>query len=155
MSTNIHARFFGLLKQLPHQSKEDLVWQYSNMLTDSLSEFIQKDPQGYTKMVNDLQAIANSMENEPKKQSQKPTKQTTSAITKKLRSGILYRLQKHGVDTTKWDNVNSFMQNPRIAGKKLYEMTDQEMMLFMPKLESILKKDKLKQEETERLTLMN
>lgn len=153
MSTNIHARFFGLLKQLPHQSKQDLVWQYSNMLTDSLSEFNQRDPQGYTRMVNDLQRIANSMD-EPK-QPKKTGIKTTSAITKKLRSGILTRLQKHGVDTTSWFKVNCFMENKRIAGKRLYEMTDQEMIEFIPKMESILKKDKLKQEETDRLCQMN
>ncbi|OFX62675.1 MAG: hypothetical protein A2066_18750 [Bacteroidetes bacterium GWB2_41_8] len=153
MSTNPHARFFGLLKQLPHQSKEDLVWQYSNMLTTSLSEFASKRPEAYTTMIRDLERTVNKME-EPK-QPQKPSVKTTSAITKKLRSGILTRLQKHGVDTTSWAKVNSFMENPRIAGQKLYEMTDQEMIDFIPKLVCILKKDKQRQEETERLTLMN
>ena len=150
MNASIHARFFGLLRLMPGQSKEDLVWEYSNMRTDSLSEFCETDPSGYARMVNDLQQIANSM----KKQEQ-PSKITTSAVTKQYRSAILKRLQKHGVDTTNWDRVNGFMENPRIAGKRLYEMTDQEMIEFIPKMENILKKDKKRQEETERLTLMN
>lgn len=153
MSTSIHARFFGLLKQLPGQSKEDLVWQYSNMMTDSVSEFFNRDPYGYARMVNDLQQIANSMKKH--EQPQQPAKKTTSAITKQYRSAILKRLQKHGIDTTNWDRVNSFLENPRIAGKRLYEMTDQEMIDFIPKMESILKKDRQHEEKIERMTLMN
>ena len=153
MNANPHAHFFGLLKKLPHQSKEDLVWQYSNMLTTSLSEFSRERPVAYADMIRDLERIANKME-EPK-QPQQPTKFTTSAITKQYRSAILKRLQKHGIDTTNWDKVNAFMENRRIAGKRLYEMTDQEMIDFIPKMQSILKKDKKHQEETERLTLMN
>jgi len=151
MSQNIHSRFYGLLSKLPNQSKEDIVWQYSDMMTDSLSEFHQRNPEGYARMINDLQFLANSME---KKETPSP-KTTASLTTKRLRSGILKRLQKHGVDTTSWDAVNSFMENSRIAGKRLYEMTDDEMIEFIPKMESILKKDKKQQEEIERLTLMN
>lgn len=153
MNVSIHARFFGLLRLLPGQSKEDLVWQYSNMATDSLSEFCTSNPEGYARMVNDLQQIANNMKKH--EQPQQPSKFTTSAITKQYRSAILKRLQKHGIDTTNWDKVNSFMENHRIAGKRLYEMTDQEMIDFIPKMESILKKDKKREEEIERMSLMN
>lgn len=151
MNPNIHARFFGLLKKLPSTSKQDLVWQYSNMLTDSLSEFHQRDPHGYARMIADLQQLANNMEQTEPEKPQQPDQRTT----KKLRSGILHRLQKHGVDTTKWACVNSFMENPRIAGKRLYDMSDDEMREFIPKLESILKKDKLYNQEVERQAQLN
>lgn len=138
-----HAAFFGLLRKLPHLSKSDLVWEYSNMLTDSLSEFHQLNPEGYAAMIYDLQKMAEKMKQNPKTE------------IKKLRSGILHRLQKHGVDTTNWNEVNRFMEQPRIAGKKLYEMSIDEMKDLIKKLENILKKDERKQAEIQRLTQQN
>lgn len=146
-TTSIHGRFYVLLKQLPYQSKQDLVWNYSNMLTDSLSEFYEKDPSGYRRMISDMQSMVNNME--------VPNEKGNDRTIKKLRSGILYRLQKHGVDTTDWDKVNRFMENPRIAGKRLYQMTEDEMRAFIPKMERILQKDAERQEQIDRLTQMN
>lgn len=59
---------------------------------------------------------------------------------KRQRSGVLKRLQKLGVDTTNWVAVNTFLRNPRIAGKSLYELSGDELQSLIPKLESILKK---------------
>lgn len=148
---SVHARFFMLLKQLPFLTKEELVWEHSGMLTESLSEYYRINPAGYNRMICDMQQTVDSM-----KQPQKKTgKKQTSEITKRLRSGVLHRLQKHGVDTTKWDCVNKFLEQPRIAGKRLYDMSDQELIELIPKLESILKKDKQREAEIERMTLMN
>ncbi len=144
--SNPHARFYGLLAKLPYSKKEDLVWQYSGMLTNSLSEFARKNPRGYERMINEMQLLANTL--------QIPDKPNKAEI-KRLRSAILHRLQKHGIDTTNWDKVNSFMQNPRIAGKRLYEMTEAEMQAFIPKMESILKKDLGYKTELDRLAKMN
>lgn len=147
----IHARFFMLLKQLPFLTKEELVWEHSGMLTESLSEYYRMNPAGYNLMIRDMQQTVDNM-----KQPQKQTgKQQTSEVTKRLRSGVLHRLQKHGVDTTKWDKVNAFLEQPRIAGKRLYDMSDQELIDLIPKLESILKKDKQHEAVIERMTLMN
>lgn len=145
----IHARFFMLLKQLPFVTKEELVWEHSGMLTESLSEYYRINPAGYNRMIRDMQQTVDNM-----KQPQK-TGSKTSETTKRLRSGVLHRLQKHGVDTTNWDRVNKFLEQPRIAGKRLYDMTDQELIDLIPKLESILKKDKQRESEIERMTLMN
>ena len=60
---------------------------------------------------------------------------------KRQRSAVLKRLQKLGIDTTRWDAVNCFLQNPRIAGKPLYELDSEELYALIPKLESILKKN--------------
>lgn len=144
---NPHARFYVLLNRLPQASKTELVWQYSNMRTDSLYEFYQTDRDGYNRMLADMQQLVNSV-----------TRQSGAANQqelKKLRSGILHRLQKHGVDTTDWNKVNSFMENPRIAGKRLYDLTEAEMRVLIPKLESILKKDKQQQADIARLTQLN
>lgn len=61
---------------------------------------------------------------------------------KKRRSAVLKRLQKIGIDTTEWKNVNDYLRSPRIAGKALYELDAQELEALIPKLESILKKQK-------------
>lgn len=124
----IHDKFFSLLSQMPGASKEDIVWQYSGMLTTSLREFYAKKPEEYKRMVAELQVRVNN-------------KGSQEQDIKRLRSSILHRLQKHGVDTTRWDCVNTFLQQPRIAGKMLFEMSLREMTDLIPKLEAILKKD--------------
>ena len=144
--TNVHARFYGLIKLFPHLTKEDVVWQYSGMMTTSLSTFYEKRPGKYFAMINDLQTIANGM---------KTPEQLASDVIKKLRSAILHRLQKHGVDTTNWSKVNSFLENPRIAGKRLYNMSEADMRAFIPKMESILSKDKIYNADIERQAKMN
>lgn len=130
MRTNPHKHFFELLEKLPGAEKESLVWQYSGMLTTSLREFLRVMPEEYKRMIADLQVKINN-QNKP----------LADAEIKKLRSSILHRLQKHGVDTTSWTCVNIFLQQPRIAGKRLYEMTSPEMLSLIKKLESILAKD--------------
>lgn len=77
------------------------------------------------------------------------------AEMKKLRSSILKKLQLHGVDTTDWTCVNRFLENPRIAGKRLYNMTNAEMQSLIKKLGSILSKDAYKRKELERITQQN
>jgi hypothetical protein len=126
----VHDKFFYLLNQMPGATKESLVWQYSSMLTTSLREFYQAKPEEYKRMVAEMEikvAASRKTYTEPEK--------------KRLRSSILLRLQKHGVDTTHWKNVNTFLLQPRIAGKMLFEMSVPEMKTLIPKLEAILKKD--------------
>jgi len=77
------------------------------------------------------------------------------AETKKLRSSILKKLQLHGVNTTDWTCVNSFLENPRIAGKRLYSMDHQEMHDLIKKLGSILTKDTDKRKKIESITQQN
>lgn len=131
---NPHARFYGLIGKMKGADKDQLVWRYSNMLTTSLSEFLEKRPADYQRMIYDMQKIVNT--------ASKSAYQEEREIKKK-RSAILLRLQKYGIDTTDWNIVNRFMSNPRIAGKTLGEMTADEMDMLIPKLESILNKDKL------------
>lgn len=61
---------------------------------------------------------------------------------KKKRSAVLIRLQRIGIDTTNWAAVNAYLRSPRISGKPLYELTTVELDMLIPKLESILKKQK-------------
>jgi hypothetical protein len=111
--------------QMPNADKEILVLSYSGGKTTSLREFYQSSQRGYYEMLNDLQRRINSVSIDE---------------IKKLRSAILHRMQKYGVDTTNWTNVNRFLSRPKIAGKCLYEMTANEMSALIPKLEIILRK---------------
>ena len=132
---NLHSRFFGILSKMPGANKEDIVWQYSHCLTNSLSEFLEKNPKGYWAMINDL-------ERRGVLHTPNTSNATNSTLVKSKRSAILHRLQMHGVDTTDWNKVNAFLEQPKIAGKRLYDMTIDEMQSLIPKLESILRKDK-------------
>ena len=145
-----HARFYVLLSQIPQSNKEDLIWEYSNLTTTSLSEFYEKKPKEYQLMISDMQRLANEIN------SQKPVVSDSNILElKRLRSAILKRLQKYGLDTTDWSVVNSFMRQPKIAGKTLGEMSIPEMHDFIKKMGSILAKDKIKQAEIKRLSELN
>lgn len=143
-----HARFYAVFGKMTGADKETLVWQYSNMLTTSLNEFKEKSPQGYNAMIIDL-------EKKFPKKPKETTRTEAEAETKKLRSGILHRLQKHGIDTTDWDCVNRFLESPKIAGKRLYNMTSDEMKDFIRKMESILKKDTELRQQIENTAKLN
>lgn len=136
------GKFYALLKQMPgvdmEQVKESLVWQFSGLRTYSLREMTGKE---YMEMLRHIENVIARKPNE--------------RVIKKLRSGILHRLQKHGVDTTSWDAVNSFLLNPRVAGKLLFEMSVEEMQALTGKLEAILEKDRKKQQDINRLMALN
>ena len=130
-TTGTHDKFFSLLRDLPGAEKEQIVWQYSNMLTTSLREFYAKDPEGYKYMLAEMQVKAN----------QAKGRKSVDPVLKTLRSSVLLRLQKHGVDTTEWKNINIFLLQPRIAGKLLFEMDADELRKLIAKMEQILRKD--------------
>jgi Holliday junction resolvasome RuvABC DNA-binding subunit len=136
---HVHGRFFAALKQMPGATKEDIVAAYTNGKTTSLSDFYYLNERGCRQMVSDLELKVKTLNTVSKLQ--------TDKIIKQKRSAILKRLQKHGVDTTDWRKVNAFLEQPKIAGKRLYEMTIDEMQALIAKLESILQKDKIYKEK--------
>ncbi|HBX46332.1 hypothetical protein [Limibacterium fermenti] len=151
---NPFAKFHVLLGQMPGVDKEEMVWQYSGLLTTSLREFYDKKPYEFGKMIEDMQRIVDEMNGKKPTQKRKAQSWDKTEL-KKLRSAVLHRLQKHGIDTTDWDRVNSFMHQPRIAGKTLGEMSIEELRKFIPKMESILVKDKTIRDEYKRLAQIN
>jgi len=144
-----YDRFFTLLSRLPHPDKDELkrelVWQFSGMLTESLKEFYEKNPEGYKRMLAHLQVEVEKLN---------PARFAREE-TKRLRSSILIRLQKFGIDTTNWATVNKFLESKKIAGKRLYNLTNDEMAALIPKLENILKKSAEQREAERELTLKN
>lgn len=63
---------------------------------------------------------------------------------KRRRSAALKRMQKIGIDTTNWANVDNFCLNPRIAGKRFARLSMEELAALIPKLENMLLKDEKK-----------
>lgn len=59
---------------------------------------------------------------------------------KKRRSGALKRMQLLGIDTTAWHNINTFCCDKRIMGKPFYDLTPEELLQLIQKLECIIDK---------------
>jgi hypothetical protein len=132
-------QFYALLKQMPNTDKEELVWQHSNMMTTSLREFYDKSPNGYTAMIVAMQNAIGHNE----------------AEVTRLRSAILHRLQKGGIDTADWATVNAYLRDKRIAGKPLYKLTIPEMNKLIKKLEVLLEKFRIRQEMLKKIQAQN
>jgi len=116
-----HSRFYALLKQMPHVTKEDIVYEWSDGGTTSLSEFAAMCPSLYQEMLKAMDNIVND-----------------PAAIKQARSGVLHLLQKIGVNTADWNAVNAYLESPKIASKRLYNLNLNELHQLRRKLESIL-----------------
>ena len=116
-----HSRFFALLKQMPHVTKEDIVYEWSGGGTTSLSEFAAMCPSLYQEMLTAMDNLVNDTE-----------------TIRKARSGVLHLLQKIGINTADWKAVNAYLESPKIAGKRLSELHLSELHQLRRKLESIL-----------------
>ena len=127
-----YARFYALLKQLPHADKDTLVWQYTQGRTKSLKEASKWE---YDVMCRDMERVVNNDNKVALKQ----------AALRKARSGVLHQLQIYGLDTTDWATVDAFCQNPRIAGKPFRELTIKDLNKVNKKIRVIIKKQKEKE----------
>ena len=116
-----HSRFYALLNQMRGVTKEDIVYEWSSGGTTSLSEFAAMCPSLYEEMLNQMNNLVND----------------TTAL-KQARSGVLLLLQKIGVNTADWKAVNAYLESPKIAGKRLYNLHLDELHNLRRKLECIL-----------------
>lgn len=147
---SIHSRFYALLAKMPGATKEVVVKQYIE--SGSLTELYMNRPKDYERMLCDMQNLTNDR---TPYVAQQDNVIPASQEVKKLRSAILHRLQKFGIDTTDWGRVNGFLELPRIAGKRLYMMNEEEMRAFIRKMESILVKEQAIREEEMRIARCN
>ena len=125
-----YSRFYALCKAAGvdlSQYKEDLVSQFTDGRTVSLREMSDSE---YEEMCDCLQSGRRRTE----------TKADYLERRRKMRSAVLNRMQRLGVDTTDFDRVNAFCQNPRIAGKPFGMLTPEELERLDPKLEAMLRK---------------
>lgn len=61
----------------------------------------------------------------------------TDKEVRRLRHKCLRIMGEIGVDTQDWENVNKFVLNPRVAGKHLYDMDENELRALRLKLYAI------------------
>ena len=124
------ARFFSLFNKMENpddELKQELVGTFTGGRTTSLREMKADE---YNKMCDSLQAAQYG-------QSEADFK----AEIKRLRSAVLKRLQKMGIDTTDFSKVDNFCLNPRIAGKVFRQLSKEELSSLIPKLAAIARKD--------------
>jgi hypothetical protein len=124
------SQFFALFNKMQNadeELKQELVGTFSAGRTTSLREMT---PDEYRRMCESMQAALCG-------QSEADFK----AEIKALRSAVLKRLQKMGVDTTDWAKVDKFCLNPRIAGKLFRHLSKEELKDMIPKLAAISRKD--------------
>lgn len=128
-----YARFYALLNNVQtgdkQDFKEEMVAQFTKGRTSSLREMTNTE---YNLMCDSIDPKVNKVLRE-------------RTEIKADRSAVLKRLQKLGVDTTDWNKVDAFCLNKRIAGKKFYELSCDELKGMIPKLIAIAKKDKEKE----------
>lgn len=124
---NYH-RFYASLNRLPggntEDMKETLVSSFTDGRTTSLKEMTQKE---YNAMCASLEERTGMKEQ-----------------LKKKRSLCLKLMQKAGIDTTDWQRINAFCEDPRIAGKVFARLTSEELEKLSVKLRSIQRKGGLK-----------
>lgn len=85
------------------------------------------------------------------------TKTEVTSRTRTLRSDVMVTLDKLGVyaENGDWQRVNAFLMNPRIAGKLLYQMNDDELLALNRKLRAMLAKKAEQDTEINRLKMLN
>ena len=134
-----YARFYSLLKQMPGAGtmdttslKEDLVWQFTNLRTQSLKEMRESE---YNNMCAHMQQVVDKHNAKMKK----PLSEQERAL-KAARSAVLTRLQKIGIDTTDFGKVDQFCMINKIAGKLFRHLTLEELKDLIPKLEAMMAK---------------
>ena len=82
---------------------------------------------------------------------------SASEDTRNLRSSILTLLTRLGVYNTSddWAAVNQFMMDKRIAGKLMYQCTDDELRILKRKLHNIIRKTEADAKDEKRFMRLN
>lgn len=73
---------------------------------------------------------------------------------RRLRSGVLHRLQRMGIDTTDWEAVDAFCLQPRIAGKRFCALSPDDLRALTRRLEALAGKGYVRKAETPGHTIL-
>lgn len=119
------GRFYSAFHRLtihgePDEAKRQFVLQYTAGRTDSLKEMNRKE---YTDLCIAMEGMNGTRDE-----------------LKRRRSIALKLMQKLGVDTTDWAQINDFCRHPRIAGKPFGQLSIDELIELAIKLRSIKRK---------------
>ena len=130
---NDYSRFYALLKKHPMADKEELVSQYTGGRTTHVSQ-MKKD---------EFIALCDMLQYGSEQE------QTARNLAlKRARSAALLRIGRLGINTIdNWEGINAFVSSPKIAGKKFYDLSTDELKALTSKLESIIRKGGLKKAE--------
>ena len=133
------ARFYALLgrmsfgsQSLEKEFKRRIVEQCTDGRTASLREMTREE---YEVMCNAIELLQNDV-----------VRQMQSGL-KHNRSVCLKLMQQLGIDTTDWARINSFCENPRIAGKPFARITAEELDGLAVKLRAIRRRGGLKEKK--------
>lgn len=126
------SRFYASFNKLPYHGdrevfKQQIVLQYTWNRTDSLREMTSKE----------YEACCSALE---KLSGQDEWRQKLREELRRNRSVCLKLMQQLGIDTTDWDRVNAFCNNPRIAGKPFARVSAAELDKLSVKLRAIQRK---------------
>lgn len=127
-----YARFYALLGRMTadrEQVKEILVSRFTNGRTTSLREM----------KASEYDAMCMAMEAEIKHPGM--SEDEYKRDLKRLRSAVLHRMQKMGIDTADWTMVDAFCSQPRIAGKRFSQLEPAELEVLIAKLEAMRRKN--------------
>lgn len=127
-----YARFYALLGRMTadrEQVKEILVSRFTNGRTTSLREM----------KASEYDAMCMAMEAEIKHPGM--SEDEYKRDLKRLRSAVLHRMQKMGIDTADWTMVDAFCSQPRIAGKRFSQLEPAELEILIAKLEAMRRKN--------------
>ena len=124
-----HAQFYAILKQLPgNPTKEELVYEASYGQTTSLTEMYREMPDVYEAMIEQMQKIATPELSYTYTKRYMKHKADVPDEVRKKRSELLKACNEYGIrdnnDGLFWRDINRFLENPKIGGKPLYDMTD-------------------------------
>lgn len=132
---NDYSRFYALLKQNPMADKEELVSQFTGGRTTHVSQMRQDE------FIALCDALQYGSPGERKAQ---------ELALKRARSAALLRIGRLGINTIdNWEGINSFVASPKIAGKRFYDMSVDELNALVSKLETIIRKGGLRSLEKE------
>lgn len=130
---NDYSRFYALLKQNPMADKEELVSQFTGGRTTHVSQMQREE---FTALCDMLQYGSEQ------------DQAARNLALKRARSAALLRIGRLGINTIdNWEGINAFVSSPKIAGKRFYDLSTDELKALTNKLESIIRKGGLKQAE--------
>ncbi len=130
---NDYSRFYALLKKHPMADKEELVSKFTGGRTTHVSQ-MKKD---------EFIALCDMLQYGSEQE-----QAARNLALKRARSAALLRIGRLGINTIdNWEGINAFVSSPKIAGKKFYDLSTDELKALTSKLESIIRKGGLKQAE--------
>lgn len=127
-----YARFYALLGRMAgdrEQVKEMLVSRFTEGRTTSLRNM----------KASEYDAMCVAMEAEIKHPGMSEDEYRRDL--KRLRSAVLHRMQKMGIDTSDWTMVDAFCSQPRIAGRRFSQLEPAELEMLIAKLEAMRRKN--------------